>query len=255
MRGNFWLGMDKEIKEIAHNILTQDNRITQDPIFAVQQKRFITGIDLGYSDQVCWITCEGYIITHDKDPEEWERLEKYYDDNYDEPEDYIRTGYHEEWEFVTACLTEKGCEDYIARNGHNLSEPRIYAYGSYRNDEWRLIRKLLLNQLEDKLTLETAKSIARASENCSWRCISYIFTGKECQMTGRDLVHEAKQLLGDDYEVGRYCRNCLNQRTGRYRGEPYHICGASGSEFYSKKCPDDGCDYFCKNITEEYNNE
>ena len=101
--------------------------------------------------------------------------------------------------------------------------------------------------MQKKLALQ----IARASESCSWRCISYIFTGRECQMTGQDLVFEAKKLLGDDYEIGRYCRNCVYQCRGTVKGELYSICSYTGSEFYRKRCPNDGCNYFCKNINKD----
>lgn len=47
------------------------------------------------------------------------------------------------WEFVTACFTEQGCKDFIAINGHNLKEPRIYAKGSYRNYEYQAVRNFL----------------------------------------------------------------------------------------------------------------
>jgi hypothetical protein len=52
-----------------------------------------------------------------------------------------RRGKH--WDFVTACFTEQGCKDYLARDGHNLKEPRIYAAGSYRNSEWQAVRNYL----------------------------------------------------------------------------------------------------------------
>jgi hypothetical protein len=60
------------------------------------------------------------------------------------PDGVRRLGYIEVWEFVTGCLTEQGCKDYIACNGHNLREPRIYAYGAYRNAEFIALRKWLM---------------------------------------------------------------------------------------------------------------
>lgn len=56
----------------------------------------------------------------------------------------MRLAVFDVWEFVTACFTEKGCKDYLAVNGHNLTEPRIYAAGSYRNEEFRTVREYLL---------------------------------------------------------------------------------------------------------------
>jgi hypothetical protein len=49
----------------------------------------------------------------------------------------------DKWEFVTACLTQKGCEDFIKADGHNYKRTRIYVASGYRNEEWQLIRDIL----------------------------------------------------------------------------------------------------------------
>jgi len=103
----------KHVEQISELVRTQDNRATSDPIFIVQQKRRIWGMDGHYSDDYEWI-------------------------------DGDRVYYVDMWEFVTACFTEQGCKDYIAANGHNLNEPRIYAASAYRNREMIAIRKLLV---------------------------------------------------------------------------------------------------------------
>ncbi len=46
--------------------------------------------------------------------------------------------------FVTACLTRKGAEDYIARNGHNLTKPYIYVESLHRNEEMIALRNHLM---------------------------------------------------------------------------------------------------------------
>jgi hypothetical protein len=43
---------DQELEVIAHELKTQDNRITACPIFAVQEKKRIYGMDPDYSDEV-----------------------------------------------------------------------------------------------------------------------------------------------------------------------------------------------------------
>ena len=115
-----------EIAAIAERLHTQDNRITDNPLFAVQQKLRVYGVDTDYRDGFEYAnevgeTCE----EGDKSARE--------------------VGYVDRWEFVTGCLTEQGCKDYIACNGHNLHEPRIYAYGSYRNAEFIALRKWLMS--------------------------------------------------------------------------------------------------------------
>lgn len=117
---------------------TQNNRITANPVFAVQQKHRIWGVEDGDGHE--WREIDGWEAVEDDVAAELERNF----DIYGEVKDgYARMCYVDTWEFVTACLTEKGCEQYIALNGHNLCEPRIYAYGGYRNREWEFLREWL----------------------------------------------------------------------------------------------------------------
>ncbi len=53
------------------------------------------------------------------------------------------------WEFVTACLTENGAQDFINCNGHNLHSPRIYGWSGYRNREWINLRNYFLGKEVD----------------------------------------------------------------------------------------------------------
>lgn len=135
------------LKDIKHLIKTQDNRITQDPIFVVEQKRRMYGFDSLYADDYVWLDDDDY---EEADKEAVAVLEQsYYDDRgkYN-GQDYSKVYYKEHWEFVTACFTEQGCKDYINRDAHNLGETRIYAYSAYKNSEWRSLRKMLLDENE-----------------------------------------------------------------------------------------------------------
>lgn len=131
-----------ELRVIGELIRTQDNRITDSPIFIVQQKRIIAGVDADYGGELVWVDNDSHEVT---DPTEAAELEAYWAEHCVEPDGYTRTGKAEIWEFVTACFTEQGCKDYLARDGHNLKEPRIYAAGSYRNEEFRAVRKFLMS--------------------------------------------------------------------------------------------------------------
>lgn len=129
------------LREIGDLILTQNNRCTDQPLFIVQQLHRISGIDTNYTDNICWFShYDYYTVT---DGEEFDRLEQGHKDGKPEPDGWTRSGYHDEWVFVTACFTEQGCKDYLAANGHNLKSPRIYADGSYRNSEFRAVRSAL----------------------------------------------------------------------------------------------------------------
>lgn len=133
------------MKEIGELIATQDNRITDAPIFIVQQKReFVAHPDYDH-DLIAWFDGDGKA-----NEEEAAALEAQYKDTHREPAGWTRATVGHYWDFVTACFTEQGCKDYIARDGHNLREPRIYAAGSYRNEEFRDVRKFLLSLAELK---------------------------------------------------------------------------------------------------------
>lgn len=135
----------EQIAEIAKRLATQDNRATDCPIFIVQEKRRVYGMDPEYADDdaIAWLDCEN---DYDQaDPEEHARLEALFDEGEDIPGKWTRTAYQDTWEYVTACFTEAGCAEYIRRNKHNhRGELRIYAASSYRNDEFRAVRDLLL---------------------------------------------------------------------------------------------------------------
>ncbi len=128
--------------EIGELIRTQHNRMTDQPLFIVQQKVREWGYNSLYCDDYTWID------THsgdwgEADSDEAERLEgvaSFWGDCHP----FEKVYYKDRWEFVTACFTKQGCADYIIRNGHNLREPRIYACSSYRNEEYRLVRNMLI---------------------------------------------------------------------------------------------------------------
>ena len=134
--------IEEKLKELGKEILTQDNRITDAPLFIVQQKKVDWGYDHSYSEDYKWInSMEDYIEAEDDKAEELDSLE----DRLESTGDWEKVHYCERWEFVTACFTEKGCKDYLAINGHNLSETRIYADSSYRNNEYRMVRDFLIS--------------------------------------------------------------------------------------------------------------
>ena len=135
-------------KRIGQLIATQNNRATDQPLFAVQQKRIIGGMDEDYTDKYSWVR-DGEEVT---DGDEIAEIEAHCEEHFTPPDGCAKVGYIEIWEFVTACFTEQGCKDYIQRDGHNLNEPRIYAYGSYRNAEFQFVRNLLLSKADQVTT-------------------------------------------------------------------------------------------------------
>ncbi|QLU77798.1 hypothetical protein HV240_16460 [Klebsiella grimontii] len=126
-----------EISTIGELIRTQDNRITDQPMFVVFQKREIIGSDEHSPSRICWVW-DGEEVSELRA----KRLEALYQDGRD-TRGYDRYAMQEVDEFVTACFTEHGCKDYLRQNCHNLRLPYIYACGSFRNNEYQLVRNWL----------------------------------------------------------------------------------------------------------------
>lgn len=135
---------DEKIINIANNICTQDNRITDQPIFVVEKSvMIITDPDYGY-DAEEWINTESgdYEKAEDDQVIVLNKMKSNGDDTAEWKKFYLK----EVWEFVTACFTEQGCKDYLALNGHDIGKSRIYAYGSYRNNEYQTVRDFLISR-------------------------------------------------------------------------------------------------------------
>lgn len=126
-----------ELYTIGERIRTQDNRITDQPMFVVFQKREIIGSDEHSPSRICWVW-DGEEVSELRA----KRLEALYQDGRD-TRGYDRYAMQEVDEFVTACFTEHGCKEYLRQNGHNLRLPYIYACGSFRNNEYQLVRNWL----------------------------------------------------------------------------------------------------------------
>ncbi|HIH9738958.1 TPA: hypothetical protein ACYU62_000998 [Klebsiella pneumoniae] len=129
--------LSPELYTIGDLIRTQDNRITDQPMFVVFQKREIIGSDEHSPSRICWVW-DGEEVSELRA----KRLEALYQDGRD-TRGYDRYAMQEVDEFVTACFTEHGCKEYLRQNGHNLWLPYIYACGSFRNNEYQLVRNWL----------------------------------------------------------------------------------------------------------------
>lgn len=130
--------------QIGELLRTQDNRITSDPLFVVEKKVVVTGFDSDYADFFQWVDFENDY--YEADEEQAKRLDEML---LNEPESipagWEKVGCRIHWQFVTCCLTEQGCKDFLKINGHNVGESRIYAYSGWRNYEWQHVRKAFLN--------------------------------------------------------------------------------------------------------------
>ncbi|WP_230324114.1 hypothetical protein [Citrobacter amalonaticus] len=141
----------EQISEIGELIRTQDNRITDQPFFAVMTKReMITSEDHDY-DRICWVENQSGDYVEATETQH-RRLEAIYQGRYEVREGWDRFAMKEIDVFVTGCFTEHGCKEYIRQNGHNLNKPFIYAFGSYRNHEYQKVRKFIMGMPETPAT-------------------------------------------------------------------------------------------------------
>lgn len=148
--------LNKALAEIGNNINTQDNRITGHPIFVVEQQVRDFGYESDFASDYVWIDYDN--DHYEADEDEHKGLDIIYKDTGRSPNAWEMAFYKERWEFVTACFTEKGCEDYLAIDGHNLGKTRIYVHSGYRNYEWQQIREALgVGVVVENLALRTAQ--------------------------------------------------------------------------------------------------
>lgn len=143
---------DPFVRMTAHRLRTQDNRITSHPVFIVQQRSRIWGMDPDYTETFAWLNAEGEEV----DPAMAATLEAGRLACAPVPEGYWRVGYVDSWEFVTPCLTEAGAQAYIDVNGHNLKDPRIYVTSGLRNQEWIDLRAFIEEQ-DRQMPMPTAE--------------------------------------------------------------------------------------------------
>jgi len=130
------------MEENGERIRTQDNRITAEPMFLVQELRRVYGIDTDYDPKIAWLYADESV---EVDADEAARLEAtFQQDGNDSPEGFQRAGYHETWEFVTCMFTEGAADLYIAQMKHRHSGPlRTFVDCAYRNHEWNAVRDFL----------------------------------------------------------------------------------------------------------------
>ena len=133
------------ILEIGRRIIAdaRDNdHCTASPLFCVEKRRIVTGIDTDYTDSIAWIDEDGHIL----DDDEATPLESAYDETGEVPDDYTRTGYMEKWEHVDTYLTPQAAEARINEG----KDGRVNVNSAYRNSEMRAVRDFLMSLAADK---------------------------------------------------------------------------------------------------------
>lgn len=146
MSGSRTIPSISDMAAIGQLMRTQDNRITADPLFIVQERQRTYGIDTTHDPEIAWLYSDESI---EVDEDEAKRLESMYEKNYKEPDGYRRVGYVEKWVYVTCCFTEAAADRFIAQNAHrHRGKLRTYVDSLYRNPEMIAVREYLLSLAE-----------------------------------------------------------------------------------------------------------
>jgi len=131
------------LRKIVGRMDGQDNRATFQPIFVVQQKRRIYGMDDDACEKV-WIYDGSEIANTAKDLENFLREYEMTKAEAVDQGSLYETGYMDIYESVQPFFSQKAADDYIESNRHNLKDPRVYTDSAYRNTEWQAVRGVLL---------------------------------------------------------------------------------------------------------------
>lgn len=109
----------------GERLRTQDNRITSNPMFCVQEKKREHGFDRRWCETTEFVF-DGEVVPMGTPGAE-------------------EIGYRDRWVTVMVAFTEAGCEEYLRLNGHNhLGETRIYVESWNRCPEMIAIREYLI---------------------------------------------------------------------------------------------------------------
>lgn len=138
--------MDKEfLSEIGKKMISQNNRMTQYPLFVVQEKyEFFVGSDGNW---------DGYHRKGDHDSELFcDSCKKIRDDGGEVPDNCNGCESECFWHYEEIDLfrleagvffTAEACEEHIRLNNYHYNQPRSYAISAWRNEEMQSVMQYL----------------------------------------------------------------------------------------------------------------
>jgi hypothetical protein len=127
------VAVSERLRQIGHQLRTQDNRCTANPIFQVRGKERIYGLDPSASDEAVWMD------------DDWNSVDIPEDADPDQPPHGLTVApYTTRWKVLMVAFTEQGCKDHLRLNGHNYQiydEVGIYVDSLNRCAEMIAIRE------------------------------------------------------------------------------------------------------------------
>ena len=155
------------IKNLSHEMKTQDNRCTAQPYALVLREEVTRIVPDGYSDELECYWDECVYANFDEFMEEFKEYHKDYNkhnyqlgeilgtedfyqvkqclyiSDYDINIQYVTTEQEIKENNVNFFLTEKAYHEYIRRNGHNLTNPDSYGIHLFRNEEMKRLYEII----------------------------------------------------------------------------------------------------------------
>lgn len=156
------------LKDLQHELLTQDNDGTANPLYWMVEEEETVGVPDGCGEPIIYmgdgVTMETeeaveYIendylrYLSDESREEWEEVDKDYMDDVvrfmNDCLDWheVRIVWQEKKEVISretgAFITKRACKEYIRKFGYNHNKPHTYAMCAYRNFELERLLKIL----------------------------------------------------------------------------------------------------------------
>ena len=116
-----------------------NDHCTRDPIFIVQNRKRIAGMDGSYADEYKWINFNRDM--EEADERTARRLDALSDDMSNERNmrGWEKIYYVDIWEYVSTHLTKEAAETFIARKKHDYDELRVYVDCQLYCDEFNSI--------------------------------------------------------------------------------------------------------------------
>ena len=157
------------LKDLQHELNTQENDGQADPIFwVVNETKREWGFESGYADDIMACNCDGdvwetpeeflvYLIENDFISKD--QIDKNYDYDFDEilaligNSDFYTCGYKDEDTIVpdTFFLTKRACKQHIGQNGYHYSKPHTYAMTAWRSPEFERFKKIFKSMNLDEI--------------------------------------------------------------------------------------------------------
>jgi len=149
------------LADLEHRLRTQDNRATAWPLYVVEQRERIYGLDPQWSDSdtgYIWQYQDDHSVYYETDLDllaehcmgltegrvdyDFAQIEGRDEVTLEDCE-YEKIYYTVRWKFVCAHLTEEAADLYVEQNAHRLTQPRVYVTSQYRCHEWQDVMLLL----------------------------------------------------------------------------------------------------------------